>query len=56
MYAPASDEEIEKIFEKGLNHEAVTAFECDQYKTAFLLFIAKRIQTLRLGNAVALWL
>ena len=24
MYAPASAEEIEKIFEKGLNHEAVT--------------------------------
>ena len=32
---------IEKIFEKGLNHEAITALECDQYKTAFLLFIAK---------------
>ena len=46
MYAPASDEEIEKIFEKGLNHEAVTALECDQYKTAFLLFIAKEYKRL----------
>ena len=39
-------EEIEKIFEKGLNHEAVTALECDQYKTAFLLFIAKEYKRL----------
>ena len=46
MYAPASTEEIEKIFEKGLNHEAVTALECDQYKTAFLLFIAKQYKRL----------
>ena len=46
MYAPASAEEIEKIFEKGLNHEAVTALECDQYKTAFLLFIAKEYKRL----------
>lgn len=37
---------IEKIFEKGLNHETVTALECDQYKTAFLLFIAKEYKRL----------
>ena len=45
-FTDLSDEEIEKIFEKGLNHEAVTTFECDQYKTAFLLFIAKEYKRL----------
>ena len=30
----------------AMNHEAVTSLECDQYKTAFLLFIAKEYKRL----------
>lgn len=38
MYAPASREEVEKIFAKRLSGSAITKEEELKYKTAFLLF------------------
>ena len=41
MYAPASDEEVEAIFRRGMNGETVSACEAEPYKTALLRFCAK---------------
>ena len=41
MFAPATDDVIEAIFKKGLNGEKLTDIEVAQYKTAFMLFVAK---------------
>lgn len=41
MHVPASDEEIESIFAKRLNGEAVTKEEELKFKTAFMLFVGK---------------
>lgn len=40
MYVPATDEEIEAIFQKRLNDEPVTREEELKFKTAFMLFVA----------------
>lgn len=40
VYAPASDEEVERVFKKALNGEAVTGTEMEIYKTALLIFFA----------------
>ena len=40
MYAPASQAEVETIFARRLQGDAVTAEEERQFKTAFLLFVA----------------
>lgn len=41
MYAPAADAEIEAIFAKRLNGEAVTRMEELKFKTAFMLFVGR---------------
>lgn len=41
LYAPATEDELNAILQKGFNGEAVTALEADQLKTAVLLFVAK---------------
>jgi len=38
-YAPATYEEANKVFHKGMNHEKVSDFEQDQYKGYILLFL-----------------
>lgn len=40
MYVPASDAEVEAIFQKGLSGESLTFTEIAKYKTAFMLFLA----------------
>ena len=40
MYVPASDEEVEAVFQKRLNEETVTREEELKFKTAFMLFSA----------------
>ena len=40
MYAPATPEEVEAIFQKGLAAEPLTEHEILQYKTAFMQFVA----------------
>ena len=52
MYVPASEEEVEQIFVKGLNGEAISYEDGLKYKTAFLLFIGKEYK--RLGWAMQL--
>lgn len=42
MYTPASDEEVEAIFAKRLNGGKVTEAEEASFKTAFMLFVAKK--------------
>lgn len=42
MYVPATDEEIEAIFQKRLNDEPVTREEELKFKTAFMLFVAAK--------------
>ena len=41
MYKPATGEEIEKIFAKGLSGEGVTKLEELRFKTAFMLFVGR---------------
>ena len=41
MYAPASEEELNAIFAKGISGQAITREEELKYKTAFMLFVAK---------------
>ena len=41
MYAPATEEEVENIFQKRLKGNALTQNEELQFKTAFLLYCAK---------------
>ena len=52
MYVPASAEEIEAIFAKGLAGESVSKEEELKFKTAFMVFIAKEYY--RLGWAMQL--
>ena len=52
MYIPASEEEVEQIFAKALNGEAISYEDGLKYKTAFLLFIGKEYK--RLGWAMQL--
>lgn len=40
-YAPATYEEANAVFLKGMNHEAISNFEQDQYKGYVLLFLGK---------------
>lgn len=42
MYVPATDEEIEAIFQKRLNDEPVTREEELKFKTVFMLFVAAK--------------
>jgi glucuronate isomerase len=42
IYNPADEAQIEKIFTKGLNGEALTQDEVDKYKYAILIFLAKQ--------------
>ena len=46
MYAPASEEEIEAIFAKRKNGEAVTREETLKFKTAFMLFVGREYHRL----------
>lgn len=41
MYYPASEKEVERIFQKRLNNEPLSITEVLQFKTAFLLFMGK---------------
>lgn len=41
MFYPASEAEVETILAKALNGETLTSEEACQYKTAFMLFVAK---------------
>lgn len=52
MYVPASEEEVEQIFAKAFNGEAISYEDGLKYKTAFLLFIGKEYK--RLGWAMQL--
>lgn len=40
-FSPASDSEIERIFSKAIQKEAVTADEADKYKTAVMLHLGR---------------
>lgn len=40
MYVPATDEEVDATLKKALQKEALTDTELQQYKTAFMLFLA----------------
>lgn len=46
MCAPASDEEVESIFQKGLSGESLTDLEIAKYKTAFMLFLGRQYHRL----------
>ena len=52
MYAPASEDQIEEIFAKGLAGEQLSEQEILQYKTAFMQFAAS--EYVRLGWAMQL--
>ena len=45
-YVPATDEEVESIFQKRLAGEAITAEEQDKFKTAYMLFVARKYRQL----------
>ena len=51
-YAPTSEEEMEAVFAKRMNGEAVSAEEEKKFKTAFMLFVAGEYS--RLGWAMQL--
>ncbi|HIX29541.1 MAG TPA: glucuronate isomerase [Candidatus Blautia stercoravium] len=44
MYAPASDEEVERIFAERLSGKEITKEESAKYKTAFMLFLAGKYE------------
>lgn len=46
MYAPASDDEVEAIFLKRLNHMSLTKDEEVKFKTAFMLFVGEQYHDL----------
>ncbi len=46
MYYPASEDEVEKIFTKKMNQQALTKEEEYQYKTAFMLFMGRQYHRL----------
>lgn len=41
MYQPASEAEIEAIFEKRMNGQMITALDILKYKTVFMIFVGK---------------
>lgn len=41
MYEPASEDEVEAIFKKRLNNEALTEKEILQFKTAFMVYVGR---------------
>ncbi len=41
MYAPASENTIEEIFKKRLENKKLTSTEINQFKTAFMMYVAK---------------
>ncbi len=41
MYEPASEDDVQAIFEKRLRGEALTALEILQFKTAFMVFVGE---------------
>lgn len=43
VYEPASEEEVNGIFERALNGEEITQLEADRYKTALMLFLDEKI-------------
>ena len=43
VYEPASEEEVNGIFERALNGEEITQLEADRYKTALMLFLGEKI-------------
>lgn len=47
MYVPASDEELEAIFAKRVNGEAITREEELKFKTAFMLFVGREYARMR---------
>ncbi|CVI69731.1 Uronate isomerase [Clostridiales bacterium CHKCI001] len=52
MYVPASEEELETIFAKRVNGEAITREEELKFKTAFMLFVGREYA--RMGWAMQL--
>ena len=44
MYAPASDEEVERIFADRLAGQEITKEDAAKYKTAFMLFLAGKYE------------
>ena len=44
MYAPASDEEVERIFADRLAGKEITKEDAAKYKTAFMLFLAGKYE------------
>ena len=46
MCAPASEEEVETIFQKGLSGKSLTDLEIAKYKTAFMLFLGRQYHRL----------
>lgn len=52
MYVPASEEELEAIFAKRVNKEAITREEELKFKTAFMLFVGREYA--RMGWAMQL--
>ena len=46
MYAPASDDEVEAIFLKRLNHMSLTKDEEVKFKTAFMLYVGEQYHDL----------
>jgi len=46
MYAPASEETVETIFQKRLQNQPLSQLEMIQFKTAFMLFVGKEYHRL----------
>ncbi len=46
MYVPASEETIDKIFEKRLKGQSLSQHEIGQFKTAFMVFVGKEYHKL----------
>lgn len=46
MYEPASDEEIEMIFQKRISGQTISRTEELKYKTAFMMFMGEKCQEL----------
>ena len=51
---PASEEELERVFQKRLEGEPVTGEELAAFQTGFLRFVAGGVQAAGLGDAAAL--
>ena len=51
---PASEEELERVFQKRLEGEPLTQEELAAFQTGFLRFVAGGVQAPGLGDAAAL--